>query len=424
MRLTCSLEIGNRILPSLNVAGKRTSARTQISIGRNPGSDSKDGTLFLMICTAQNRVGTKYKLKANIDQVFTKFVNEGKMTIRVKEPPHDLIISKADVIQLKGFLQAMKLGLQNKDIGVMKMSTLRPVSTAQMEAPKTRMAITSRKDYPVTSSFPASLQRLTITGCGLRRVDGRIEGLRHLRVLDLSRNQIWKLPEALGRLCHLVELHLYDNCLESLPASVCTDLSSSLVLLDLGQNPLKELPAQFCQLTSLVTLKLNNNQLTALPKHIASLSRLRYLSAACNQLTSVPCGLLRLRLESVDLYGNPFVPATPTVVAAAKVTGEAPTLLECAARTVKKYRMSYTEEDIPASLVAYLDSAEQCLCGRACFEASIKRSMAVDLRTIAVMAVSLSNNGNMRLPVDAIFCSHDCLRNFSGSVPGTIAYFR
>ena len=36
--------------------------------------------------------GCKYLIQNNISAVFTKLVNEGKTTIRLKEPEHDLCI--------------------------------------------------------------------------------------------------------------------------------------------------------------------------------------------------------------------------------------------------------------------------------------------------------------------------------------------
>jgi LRR-repeat protein 1 len=35
-----------------------------------------------------------FQLKGNIQQCFTKFVNEGKATVRFTEPPHDVCLSK------------------------------------------------------------------------------------------------------------------------------------------------------------------------------------------------------------------------------------------------------------------------------------------------------------------------------------------
>ena len=38
-----------------------------------------------------------FQLNKNLQQVFSKFLDKGKATIRVKEPPHDLFINKVQV---------------------------------------------------------------------------------------------------------------------------------------------------------------------------------------------------------------------------------------------------------------------------------------------------------------------------------------
>lgn len=49
----------------------------------------------------------------NIEKVFTKFVQDGKTTLSLKQPPHDLLIRR-DPIQLRAFLQTFKSALEGK----------------------------------------------------------------------------------------------------------------------------------------------------------------------------------------------------------------------------------------------------------------------------------------------------------------------
>lgn len=123
------MDIINRLLPSMNVKKGGRSCHTQLSIGKKPQSDSKEGTLFLMVCTAQDKNGTKFQvghvflhwsitfeiliaiqkkyflifffflqIKDNVEQIFAKFINEGKATIRFKDPEQDLCLCKAGVV--------------------------------------------------------------------------------------------------------------------------------------------------------------------------------------------------------------------------------------------------------------------------------------------------------------------------------------
>lgn len=170
----------------------------------------------------------------------------------------------------------------------------------------------SKKDYPLTSNFPYSLEQLQVSYCKLSRVDMRMLSLKALRRLDLSNNHIKKLPATIGDLRCLAELILHNNHLESFNKAIClSTLQHTLQHLDLSQNCLQILPAQFCQLRELVNLKLDDNKLLQLPFHIGQLTKMRFLSAAHNQLTVLPGDFRKLSLENLDLFGNPFTQPNP-----------------------------------------------------------------------------------------------------------------
>lgn len=105
---------------------------------------------------------------------------------------------------------------------------------------------------------------------------------------------------------------MHNNQLEAFSEALClSTLQQTLQVLDISQNRLRCLPAQFCQLRELVNLKLDDNQLACLPFHIGRLSKLRFLSAANNQLSGLPGDFRKLSLENLDLFGNPFIQANP-----------------------------------------------------------------------------------------------------------------
>lgn len=62
MRLTCNVDLVNRNLPSANIKKSSKAQHTQLSIGKKPGGGSKEAPLFLMMCTAKDRNGTKFKV--------------------------------------------------------------------------------------------------------------------------------------------------------------------------------------------------------------------------------------------------------------------------------------------------------------------------------------------------------------------------
>ncbi|XP_056332424.1 leucine-rich repeat protein 1, partial [Danio aesculapii] len=104
MKLQCDVEVINRMLPSCGLKSKGRSSRAVLSIGRpekeraahSTGSNGGTGSsgLHLLICTNRDRSGAKYKLKENVEKFFTWFVEEGKATVRLKEPAIDICLSK------------------------------------------------------------------------------------------------------------------------------------------------------------------------------------------------------------------------------------------------------------------------------------------------------------------------------------------
>lgn len=217
---------------------------------------------------------------------------------------------QADINGLKNFLSAARLAHRGSTTDTLALSSLAPARARDVEKPKKKLTILSKKDYPLTSNFPYSLEQLQVSYCKLSRVDMRMLSLKALRRLDLSNNHIKALPSTIGDLTFLTEFILHNNHLESFSDALCdSTLQASLQHLDLSQNQLKVLPSRFCQLRELVNLKLDDNKLLRLPFHIGRLTKLRYLSAAHNQLTVLPGDFRKLSLENLDLFGNSFTQA-------------------------------------------------------------------------------------------------------------------
>uniref|UniRef100_G3SQ15 Leucine-rich repeat protein 1 n=1 Tax=Loxodonta africana TaxID=9785 RepID=G3SQ15_LOXAF len=362
MKLHCEVEVISRHLPALGLRNRGKGVRAVLSLcQQTPGSLPRprfrgepggQHPACLLISTLKDKRGTRYELKENIEQFFTKFVDEGKATVRLKEPPVDICLSKVwchsimiclsgwkqsrlsltcQFQQFKGFPSAVRLAHRGCDIET-PLLTLTPVKTSEFEKFKTKMVITSKKDYPLSKNFPYSLEHLQTSYCGLVRVDMRMLCLKNLRKLDLSHNHIKKLPATIGDLVHLQELNLNDNHLESFSVALCqSTLQQSLRSLDLSKNKIKALPVQFCQLQELTDLKLDDNELIRFPFKMGQLKNLRFLSAARNKLPFLPSEFKNLSLEYLDLFGNTF--EQPKVLP--DIMLQAPlTLLESSARTV------------------------------------------------------------------------------------------
>ncbi len=75
MRITCDVEVVNRLLPAFNLRGKNKATRSQLSVGRKPGADN-EGDIYLMICTKQDRNGAKYRVIHILDyKIYHKVVS-------------------------------------------------------------------------------------------------------------------------------------------------------------------------------------------------------------------------------------------------------------------------------------------------------------------------------------------------------------
>jgi len=230
----------------------------------------------------------------------------------------------------------VKAAVSGKKIEGVCLGPLSAITTKQAAKLRTKLVITSRSAYPITTSFPPALETLSVNGCLLRKVDSRIMKLSRLVCLDLSDNHISALPADWNLLPNLAELRLAKNQLIELPAAMFTGrILTSLAQLDLSDNQLQSLNAAVYNLSRLSVLKVDRNRLVSLPSGIGKLTQLLQLSASENQLKTLPGDFDRLTLNSVDLSQNPLAVDAPTAVVLCDVGADVPTLFELAARCVK-----------------------------------------------------------------------------------------
>ena len=74
------------------------------------------------------------------------------------------------------------------------------------------------------------------------------------------------------------------------------------------------------------------------------------------------------------------------------------------------YRIPYEPSTVPVMLCRYLDSAKQCLCGAACFEAFLHYIATMDLHKVSTTVIAVDKTGNTRTPVELFLCSARCLK--------------
>ena len=136
-----------------------------------------------------------------------------------------------------------------------------------------------------------------------------LASLANLRELDLSGIKMEKAPAELEALPHLARLYLSGCGLKEFPASIAP--SRELVYLNLDRNRLASLPDALP--AGLRWLRLNGNGLAALPASIGSLADLPFrLALAGNRLAAFPAALVSLpHLRNLDLRGNASITALP-----------------------------------------------------------------------------------------------------------------
>uniref|UniRef100_A0A8K9XY62 FLII actin remodeling protein n=1 Tax=Oncorhynchus mykiss TaxID=8022 RepID=A0A8K9XY62_ONCMY len=135
-----------------------------------------------------------------------------------------------------------------------------------------------------------------------------LEGLVHLADVDLSFNDLSRVPECLYTLSSLKRLNLSSNQISEL--SLCIDQWTQLETLNLSRNQLTSLPSAICKLGKLKKLYVNSNKLDfdGVPSGVGKLSSLQEFMAANNNLELIPEGLCRCgKLKKLVLNKNRLV---------------------------------------------------------------------------------------------------------------------
>ncbi|XP_052819033.1 protein flightless-1 homolog isoform X1 [Mya arenaria] len=135
-----------------------------------------------------------------------------------------------------------------------------------------------------------------------------LDSLTNLLDVDLSRNDLPRIPEPLYKLSCLTHLNLADNQITEL--SLLIDTWVNLQTLNLSRNKIQTLPNSLHKMQSLKKLYLNSNQLDfeGIPSSIGKLHNLEVFSAANNNIEMIPEGLCRCgKLKKLLLNSNRLI---------------------------------------------------------------------------------------------------------------------
>jgi len=130
---------------------------------------------------------------------------------------------------------------------------------------------------------------LLISGCtilGGQKVANTNTNLAGEKTLDLSHQQLTKVPDYVFSSTNLEELNLANNQLTgAIPAEI--DHLKNLKILNLSDNLMTGVPAEVDQLQNLQILDLSNNRLTGLPYELGNLKNLKTLNISGNNYSAL-----------------------------------------------------------------------------------------------------------------------------------------
>ena len=157
-----------------------------------------------------------------------------------------------------------------------------------------------------------SLEILNLSGNQLSRLPDDLPRLKKLKVIFCSDNPFRELPEVLGE-CPQLEMVGFKACrIERVAEAALPPRLRWLILTD---NRIAHLPGALGKRPRLQKLMLSGNQLSTLPDSLAEASNLELLRLAANRLEALPDWLGELpRLSWLAFSGNPCspFPANPT----------------------------------------------------------------------------------------------------------------
>lgn len=96
--------------------------------------------------------------------MFTKYISQGKMTLRFNTPSHDLIIHSNED-HLRHFIKFLQKVMKVKGTNEIKTLKLLDLSKAPSKVgpkPKTKLLIKCKKDLQAADSFPRTLEVLQV----------------------------------------------------------------------------------------------------------------------------------------------------------------------------------------------------------------------------------------------------------------------
>ncbi|RIA93841.1 hypothetical protein C1645_690376 [Glomus cerebriforme] len=205
---------------------------------------------------------------------FEELINLRKLDIRRNQ------ISNIDVLSLMPSLEVLLA--ESNNISIVNLSSS---SLQKLNLPKNKL---TQFSFTGTGS---SISNLSLAYSKLIELpEGLFEQLLSLEKLDLSSNQLTKIPKSIGLLKKLVHFSCTNNTLSALPNEIGS--LTALRGLDIHNNNLSSLPPEIWFCTSLVALNASSNLLEQFPMPPISFTD---TNQSANSVRSNPCLSYSLR---------------------------------------------------------------------------------------------------------------------------------
>ncbi|CAH8434951.1 unnamed protein product [Heterobilharzia americana] len=171
-------------------------------------------SVYINIFYSSSNASRRFKISANIERLFTGHVKEGNLTLRLKNPPKDVMIQQAepsDLLRLIGILDVIRSGKELPN----RFFDCKYASSQVRNGSQRRLCITRREDYPFSQGFSTFLHEISAKNL---RLHNRLRGvpaaylhkLQRLCKVILNDNQLDSLPLVLTA-HRLTQLSVYNN---------------------------------------------------------------------------------------------------------------------------------------------------------------------------------------------------------------------
>nr|CAB3246483.1 protein flightless-1 homolog [Phallusia mammillata] len=199
-----------------------------------------------------------------------------------------------------------------------------PLMHAQMRQLPSMVALTTlrlRNTQRCVTNFPTNLDNLKflcdvdLSDNELTRVPESLYSLSTLERLNLSHNQIQELSLIIDTWTKMQTLNLSNNQLTSLPTSLCKLQSLQRLFINDNNLDFEGIPASIGKLVNLECFCASDNNLELIPESMCRCLKLRKLVLTNNKLVTLPDSVhLLAKLELLDVRGNPNLVMPPKPV--------------------------------------------------------------------------------------------------------------